>query len=174
MKKLLVLFLLIFTSIAFSQNDPKKITGTVVDSKGAPIPSVTVTFEDKNTATDLDGKYSIEVKNSKSILRFSYLGFAPQIVVVGKNKEINITLVESKNDLDEVVVVGYGTQKRSNVTGSISKYKNEKLDEVAVSRIDQALQGKIAGVQVQNISSEAGADAQISVRGISSMLVQIH
>jgi len=169
MKKLLVLFLLIFTSIAFSQNDPKKITGTVVDSKGAPIPSVTVTFEDKNTATDLDGKYSIEVKNSKSILRFSYLGFAPQIVVVGKNKEINITLVESKNDLDEVVVVGYGTQKRSNVTGSISKYKNEKLDEVAVSRIDQALQGKIAGVQVQNISSEAGADAQISVRGISSI-----
>jgi TonB-linked SusC/RagA family outer membrane protein len=169
MKKLLLLFLLIFTSIAFSQNDPKKITGTVVDSKGAPIPSVTVTFEDKNTTTDLDGKYSIEVKNSKSILRFSYLGFAPQIVVVGKNKEINITLVESKSELDEVVVIGYGTQKRSNVTGSISKYKNEKLDEVAVSRLDQALQGKIAGVQVQNISSEAGADAQISVRGISSV-----
>jgi TonB-linked SusC/RagA family outer membrane protein len=169
MKKLLLLFLLIFTSIAFSQNDPKKITGVVVDSKGAPIPSVTVTFEDKNTTTDLDGKYSIEVKNSKSILRFSYLGFATQIVVVGKNKEINITLVESKSELDEVVVIGYGTQKRSNVTGSISKYKNEKLDEVAVSRLDQALQGKIAGVQVQNISSEAGADAQISVRGISSV-----
>jgi TonB-linked SusC/RagA family outer membrane protein len=169
MKKLLLLFLLIFTSIAFSQNDPKKITGKVVDSKGDPIPSVTVTFEDKDTTTDLEGKYSIEVKNSKSILRFSYLGFAPQIVVVGKNKEINITLVESKSELDEVVVIGYGTQKRSNVTGSISKYKNEKLDEVAVSRIDQALQGKIAGVQVQNISSEAGADAQISVRGISSI-----
>ncbi len=169
MKKLLVLFLLIFTSIAFSQNDPKKITGTVLDSKGDPIPGVTITFEEKNTTTDLDGKYSIEVKNSKSILRFSYLGFAPQIVVVGKNKEINITLQESKSELDEVVVIGYGTQKRSNVTGSISKYKNEKLDEVAVSRIDQALQGKIAGVQVQNISSEAGADAQISVRGISSI-----
>ena len=169
MKKLLLLFLLIFTSIAFSQNDPKKISGTVVDSKGDPIPGVTITFEEKNTTTDLDGKYSIEVKNSKSILRFSYLGFAPQIVVVGKNKEINITLVESKSELDEVVVIGYGTQKRSNVTGSISKYKNEKLDEVAVSRIDQALQGKIAGVQVQNISSEAGADAQISVRGISSI-----
>lgn len=169
MKKLLVLFLLIFTSISFSQNDPKKVSGTVVDSKGAPIPGVTVTFEDKNTATDLDGKYTIEVKNSKSILRFSYVGFAAQIVVVGKNKEINVTLVESKNELDEVVVVGYGTQKRSNVTGSISKYKNEKLDEVAVSRLDQALQGKIAGVQVQNISSEAGSDAQISVRGISSI-----
>ncbi len=169
MKKPLVLFLLIFTSIIYSQTELKKISGLVVDNKGLPIPGVTVTFEENNVATDLDGKYAIEVKNTKSILRFSYLGFAPQIVVVGKNKEINITLLEAKNELDEVVVIGYGTQKRSNVTGSISKYKNEKLDEIAVSRLDQALQGKIAGVQVQNISSEAGADAQISVRGISSI-----
>ena len=169
MKKPLLLFLLIFTSIIYGQGDAKKVTGTVVDDKGLPIPNVTVTFEDKDSFTDLDGKYTIEVKNSKSILRFSYLGFAPQIVVVGKNKEINITLQEEKNQLDEVVVIGYGTQKRSNVTGSISKYKNEKLDEIAVSRLDQALQGKIAGVQVQNISSEAGADAQITVRGISSI-----
>ena len=168
MKKPLILFLLIFTSIIYSQTDTKKISGTVVDDKDAPIPGVTVTFEDKDTVTDFDGKYSIEVKNSKSILRFSYLGYAPQIMVVGKNKEINITLFEEKNQLDEVVVIGYGTQKRSNVTGAISKYKNEKLDEIAVSRLDQALQGKIAGVQVQNISSEAGADAQITVRGISS------
>ena len=169
MKKPLLFFLLIFTSFIYSQGDAKKVSGTVVDNKGVPIPGVTVTFEEKDTATDLDGKYTIEVKNSKSILRFSYLGFAPQIVVVGKNKEINITLLESKSELDEVVVIGYGTQKRSNVTGSISKYKNEKLDEIAVSRLDQALQGKIAGVQVQNISSEAGADAQITVRGISSI-----
>ena len=169
MKKPLLLFLLIFTSIIYGQGDAKKVTGTVVDDKGLPIPNVTVTFEDKDSFTDLDGKYTIEVKNSKSILRFSYLGFAPQIVVVGKNKEINITLQEEKNQLDEVVVIGYGTQKRSNVTGAISKYKNEKLDEIAVSRLDQALQGKIAGVQVQNISSEAGADAQITVRGISSI-----
>ena len=169
MKKPLILFLLIFTSIIYSQTDTKKISGTVVDDKDAPIPGVTVTFEDKDTVTDFDGKYSIEVKNSKSILRFSYLGYAPQIMVVGKNKEINITLFEEKNQLDEVVVIGYGTQKRSNVTGAISKYKNEKLDEIAVSRLDQALQGKIAGVQVQNISSEAGADAQITVRGISSI-----
>lgn len=169
MKKPLLFFLIIFTSIIYGQVDNRKISGTVVDIKGVPIPSVNVTFEEKDTTTDLDGKYTIEVKNSKSILRFSYLGFASQIVVVGKNKEINITLVESKNELEEVVVIGYGTQKRSNVTGSISKYKNEKLDEIAVSRLDQALQGKIAGVQVQNISSEAGADAQITVRGISSI-----
>ena len=169
MKKPLVLFLLIFTSIIYSQTESKIISGTVVDNKGVSIPGVTVTFEDKDIATDLVGKYSIEVKNSKSILRFSYLGYTSQIVIVGKNKEINIILLESKSELDEVVVIGYGTQKRSSVTGSISKYKNEKLDEIAVSRLDQALQGKIAGVQVQNISSEAGADAKISVRGISSV-----
>lgn len=169
MKKPLLFFLLIFSSIVYSQGDPKKVSGKVVDDKGIPIPNVTITFEEKDAFTDLDGKYTIEVKNSKSILRFSYLGFAPQVVVVGKNKEINITLLEEKNQLDEVVVIGYGTQKRSNVTGAISKYKNEKLDEIAVSRLDQALQGKIAGVQVQNISSEAGADAQITVRGISSI-----
>ena len=111
MKKPLILFLLIFTSIIYSQTDTKKISGTVVDDKDAPIPGVTVTFEDKDTVTDFDGKYSIEVKNSKSILRFSYLGYAPQIMVVGKNKEINITLFEEKNQLDEVVVIGYGNQK---------------------------------------------------------------
>ena len=169
MKKLFLLFLLIFSSIINAQSDKLKISGTVTDAQGKSIPGVTVTFEDTNTTTDLEGKYAISVKNSKSILRFTYIGFAAQIVVVGKNKEINITMTESKTELDEVVVIGYGTQKRSNVTGSVSKYKNDKLDEIAVSRLDQALQGKIAGVQVQNISSEAGADSQISIRGINSI-----
>ena len=169
MKKPILLFLLIFTSIIYAQTDKLKVSGIVADSKGMSIPGVIVTCEDKSVSTDIEGRYSIEVKNSKSILRFSYLGFALQVVVVGKNKEINITLLESKSELDEVVVIGYGTQKRSNVTGSVSKYKNEKLDEIAVSRLDQALQGKIAGVQVQNISSEAGADAVITIRGISSI-----
>ena len=169
MKKLFLLFLLIFSSIINAQTDKLKISGTVTDAQGKTIPGVTVTFEDTNTTTDLEGKYAISVKNSKSILRFTYLGYAAQIVVVGKNKQIDITLAESKTELDEVVVIGYGTQKRSNVTGSVSKYKNEKLDEIAVSRLDQALQGKIAGVQVQNISSEAGADTQISIRGINSI-----
>jgi TonB-linked SusC/RagA family outer membrane protein len=102
-------------------------------------------------------------------MRFSFIGFEPQIVVVGKNKTIDITLKESASALDEVVVVGYGTQKRSSVTGSVAKYKNEKLDEIAVSNLDQALQGKMAGVQVQNTSSEAGSATQIQIRGISSI-----
>ncbi len=169
MKKPFLLLLLILTSVIYSQTDKLKISGVVFDSKGESIPGVNVTSEDQSIQTDIEGKYSINVKSSKSILKYTSIGFDAQIVVVGKNKVINITLAESKNVLDEVVVIGYGTQKRSNVTGSVSKYKNEKMDEIAVSRLDQALQGKIAGVQVQNVSSEAGADAVISIRGISSV-----
>lgn len=169
MKKPILMFLLIFTSIIYGQTDKLKISGSVVDEKGLPIPGVTVSSENKGSSTDLQGKYSIDVKNSKSVLKFSFIGFEAQIVVVGKNKVIDITLKESASALDEVVVVGYGTQKRSNVTGAVAKYKNEKLDEVAVSRLDQALQGRIAGVQVQNTSSEAGSDTQITIRGISSV-----
>jgi TonB-linked SusC/RagA family outer membrane protein len=89
--------------------------------------------------------------------------------VVGKEKTIDIVLKESLSTLDEVVVIGYGTQKRSSVTGSVSKFQNEKLNELAVSRVDQALQGKIAGVNIQNTSSEAGTTPKITIRGISSI-----
>lgn len=169
MKKPILFFLLIFTSIIYSQSKDLNVSGTVVDAKGESIPGVTITFEDKSVTTDIEGKYSINVKNSKSILRFTYIGYEPQIVTVGKNKKIDIKLIESNTVLEDVVVIGYGTRKKSLVTGSISKYTNEKLDDIAVTRLDQALQGKIAGVQVQNISSEAGSDSSINIRGISSI-----
>ena len=169
MKKPILLFLLIFTSIIYAQADKLKVSGTVVDSKGMSIPGVTVTCEDKSVSTDIDGKYTIAIKNSKSVLKYTFVGFETQIVVVGKEKTIDIVLKESLSTLDEVVVIGYGTQKRSSVTGSVSKFQNEKLNELAVSRVDQALQGKIAGVNIQNTSSEAGTTPKITIRGISSI-----
>lgn len=165
MKNRILLFLLIFTSIIYAQTDKVKISGTVTDEKGLPIPSASINFDDKGITTDFDGKYTIEVRNSKTILKFSFIGYETQIVAAGTNKILNIILKESTNALDEVVVVGYGTQKRSNVTGSVAKYQNERLDEIAVSRLDQALQGKIAGVQIVNTSSEAGAEPKINIRG---------
>jgi TonB-dependent starch-binding outer membrane protein SusC len=168
MKKPILLFLLIFASISNAQTG-SKVTGTVVDSKGLSIPGVTVTSDLNSVSTDFDGKYSITVKNSKSILKFTFVGFETQLVPVGKEKTINVVLKESLSTLDEVVVIGYGTQKRSSVTGSVAKYQNEKLSELAVSRVDQALQGKIAGVQVINTSSEAGADPKINIRGAVSI-----
>ncbi|QBN17446.1 SusC/RagA family TonB-linked outer membrane protein [Flavobacterium nackdongense] len=168
MKKPILLFLLIFASIINAQTG-SKVTGTVVDSKGLSIPGVTVTSDLNSVSTDFDGKYSISVKNSKSILKFSFVGFETQLVPVGKEKTINVVLKESLSTLDEVVVIGYGTQKRSSVTGSVSKFQSEKLTELAVSRVDQALQGKIAGVNIQNTSSEAGSNPKITIRGISSI-----
>ncbi|WP_396184777.1 SusC/RagA family TonB-linked outer membrane protein [Flavobacterium sp.] len=168
MKKPILLFLLIFTSLIYSQTS-SKVSGTVVDGKGLSIPGVTVTCEDKSVSTDIDGKYTIAIKNSKSILKYTFVGFETQIVIAGKEKTIDIVLKESLSALDEVVVIGYGTQKRSSVTGSVSKFQNEKLNELAVSRVDQALQGKIAGVNIQNTSSEAGSNPKITIRGISSI-----
>jgi len=169
MKKPILLFLLIFTSIIYAQTDQRKVSGTVVDIKGISIPGVTVTSELSSVSTDVDGKYTIAIKNSKSVLKYTFVGFEVQIAVVGKEKTIDIVLKESVNALDDVVVIGYGTRKKSLITGAISKYTNEKLDDLAVTRLDQALQGKIAGVQVRNISSEAGADSSITIRGISSI-----
>ena len=163
MKKLFLLFLLISASAIYAQS--LKITGVVLDSKGLSIPGATISAADGSTTSDFDGKYTITVRNSKAVLKFSFIGFKTQIVEVGSNRVINVTLQDELNTLDEVVVIGYGTQKRSSVTGSVAKYQNEKLDEMAVSRVDQALQGKIAGVQITNTSSEAGADPKINIRG---------
>ncbi|MBW1654267.1 SusC/RagA family TonB-linked outer membrane protein [Flavobacterium quisquiliarum] len=169
MKKKILILLLVFSSIINAQTDKIKISGRVVDNAGQSIPGATITSEENSTITDFDGNYVINVKNSKSIIKYSFIGFATKTITVGNNKSINVTLVESANVLDDVVVIGYGTQKRSSVTGSVAKLKSDKFEDAPVSRLDNAIQGKIAGVRVQSISSEAGADTQINIRGISSV-----
>lgn len=169
MKKTVLIFLLVFSAIVNAQTDKIKISGKVVDNSGQAIPNATIVVDGNSIITDIDGKYSVQVSSSKSILKFSYLGFDTKTVTVGKNTTVNVTLLESNNVLNEIVVVGYGTQKRSSVTGSVAKLKSDKIENAPVSRLDQAIQGKIAGVRVQNISSEAGATTQINIRGISSV-----
>ena len=169
MKKLFLLFLIIITSAINAQTSGVKITGTVVDSKGLSIPGATVSAADGSTTTDFDGKYAIIVKSTKESLKYTFIGFKTQIIEVGTKKVINVKLLEEVNTLDEVVVVGYGTLKKSNVTSSISTYKNENMDQLPVSRVDQALQGKIAGVQIQNTSSAAGEAPVIRIRGQASI-----
>ncbi|NRS88045.1 TonB-linked SusC/RagA family outer membrane protein [Flavobacterium sp. 7E] len=169
MKKTILMFLLVLSSVMNAQNDKIKISGKVLDNTGQGIPNATVSADGNSVVTDIDGKYAITVNNTKSIVTFSYLGFDSKTATVGKNTIVNVTLQESNNVLDEIVVVGYGTQKRSSVTGSVAKLKSDKIENAPVSRLDQAIQGKIAGVRVQNISSEAGATTQINIRGISSV-----
>jgi TonB-linked SusC/RagA family outer membrane protein len=167
---LLIVPLLFAFSLAVAQN--KVITGKVTNKDtGEPMQGVNI-LADKakgGTATKADGSYSITVDKKTTVLIFSYVGYATQNISIADKAAINVVLSPSITTTDEVVVIGYGTQKKSSVTGAVSKYKNEKLDESPVSRLDQALQGKIAGVQVQNVSSEAGSDPKVQVRGISSI-----
>ncbi len=171
MRKLLALALvqcLLFTS-AFAQT--KEITGKVVDSTtGEPLSGVSVVTDKKGLATTTkgDGTFSLRTDSKVTVLIFSSVGFTSQTFPVSSVPS-TIELTKASAAMDEVVVIGYGTQKKSSVTGAVSKYRNERLDEAPVSRLDQALQGKIAGVQIQNVSSEAGSDPKIRVRGLSSI-----
>ncbi|MDB5208409.1 MAG: TonB-dependent receptor [Flavisolibacter sp.] len=154
---------------AFAQK--KEITGKVIDSAtGEALSGVSVLSDKKGSAvsTTVDGAFKISVDAASSVLIFSSVGYVSQTVPINAMTSA-IRLSKSAAAMDEVVVIGYGTQKKSSVTGAVSKYKNERLDESPVSRLDQALQGKIAGVQIQNTSSEAGSDPKIRVRGLSSI-----
>lgn len=151
----------------------REITGTVTNkTTGEALEGVNIVVDKSKsgTSTKKDGTYTISVKQSKVTLIFSSIGFATQMLQIDKNtNEVNIQMVPSISDNAEVVVIGYGTQRRGDVTGAITKFKDDKLDEAPVVRLDQALQGKIAGVQVQNLSSEAGSPPKVTVRGISSI-----
>lgn len=175
MRKVQCLFflpLLLLFSIAGAQNIV--ITGKVINKEtGGPLAGVNILANKSKggVVSNSDGTYSITVKSATPSLIFSYVGFTPQTIWIDGRNVINATLsISSKaNALDEVVVIGYGTQKKSSVTGSVSRYSNDRMDETANSRLDQELQGKIAGVRVQNIASEAGSDPKVSIRGISSV-----
>ena len=169
MKKLLLILFAILTTHMYSQDTKKEVTGTVTDETGNTLIGVTVLSGENGTYTDFDGKYKIIVDNTSSKITFSSIGLETIEIIVGDQKEINVILKENILKMDDVVVIGYGTQKRENVTGSVAKVKSENIENAPVSRLDQALQGKIAGVRIQNVSSEAGADTKISVRGISSI-----
>ncbi|UKT62781.1 SusC/RagA family TonB-linked outer membrane protein [Pedobacter mucosus] len=149
----------------------KVVTGIILDEKNQPVPGVGVKNETsgKGTVTDGSGKFSIEA-NPAEILRFSYIGYKTQTVTVGNQSSYNIKLVQSSNtDLDDVVVVGYGTVKKSDLTGSVGVVKATELQERPASSLNQALAGRIAGVQVNTNSGRPGGQTNIKIRGFSSI-----
>jgi TonB-linked SusC/RagA family outer membrane protein len=166
---LLVLFLLL---VSAGMAQKKLITGKIINQSGNdPLQGVNVLADKQKggSSSSADGTYTITVSEKSTVLIFSYVGFASQTVLIDGRNNINISMVPITITADEVVVIGYGTQKKSSVTGAVSKFRNERLDETPVSRLDQALQGKIAGVQIQNINSESGSDPTIRIRGLSSI-----
>ncbi|NDV78152.1 SusC/RagA family TonB-linked outer membrane protein [Dysgonomonas sp. 511] len=178
LKAKVIIMILVFFGISQSllaQSTPSQggieVTGTVVDNTGVPLIGVTVSVQGTTTGTitDFDGNYKVQVPSNKSVLLFKMVGFVQQTITVGSQKEINVTMAEDLQMLDEVVVVGYGVQKKSHLTGSITKVKTDGLEDIPASRLDQALQGRIAGVQIQNTTSEIGVAPQVRVRGMGSI-----
>ncbi|MDO7173279.1 SusC/RagA family TonB-linked outer membrane protein [Mariniflexile sp. AS56] len=167
--KLALIAILLFNLAVFAQNTT--VTGQVVSATdNIPIPGVNVIVlkTSKGTTTDFDGGFQIDVK-AGDVLQFSYIGFVTQVQIVGNQKSINVSLVEDLAKLDEVVVIGYGTQKKSHLTGAISKVVNDNLDQIAASRVDDALIGQVSGVNIQATDGEAGAAPTITIRGVGSM-----
>ena len=167
--KIALLVMMLVNIFAFSQE--KTLTGLVTsEGDNSPLPGVSVTILNtpKGVQTDFDGKFTIKVKNG-DVLQFSYLGFKSLAVIIDGQKTLNVILTEDVSSLDEIIVVGYGTQKKSHLTGAISKVKNEKLDQIAVARVDDALIGQVSGVNIQATSAEAGAAPTITIRGFGSI-----
>ncbi len=147
-----------------------EVTGTVSDETGNPIPGVTVSVKGKSqgTITDLNGNFSLEV-NEGDVLIFSFIGYQKKVITVVDQKVINVTLVESVQELDEVVITGYGTQRIKDVTGSISNISTDDIESRPMLQFQDALQGKAAGVQIISPSGKPQSGAFIRIRGTTSI-----
>ena len=162
-----VLFLLMCVPFAMAQG-PAKVTGKVIDDLGEPMIGVSVQVKGTTSGaiTDIDGNYSVNVEPGATLV-FSYVGYIPQEHVV-KGGTLNVTLKEDTETLEEVVVIGYGVQKKSSVTGAISQVKAADMENRTITTAAQALQGKTAGVQLITSSGGPGETPTIRVRGYSS------
>lgn len=146
------------------------VTGQVVDRAGLPVPGVTVTIPGSGigAATDAEGKYNLSVPE-ESTLVFSFIGFVTKSVVVGNQTVINVILVEEMSSLEEVIVVGYGTQRKSDITGSVGVVSSKEFENEPILQVGQALQGKVAGLQVSQNSGAPGSGLLVRVRGTGTV-----
>ena len=164
-----VIFLIIGTLSVSAENHPVK--GTVIDEKtNSTLIGVSVIVEGTTvgTVTDMNGNFTINVPSESSILKFSYIGYTSQKVKLNGQSELKVTLSENLKNLDEVIVVGYGTQKKSVVTAAISRVSSDDIVRVAPMRIEDALKGTTSGVTVTASSGQPGAGSQVRIRGIGT------
>ena len=172
MKKLTI-FLAFLLFVAFQAAAQMQITGTVTGAEdGLPIPGVSVVVLDNTTigtTTDFDGNYSLTVPSSAETLVFSFVGMKTQEVLIAGQSVINVTLETETLGLDEVIVTGYSSIRKSEVTGSSVQVGGEELANMPVVSVDQALQGKVAGVNISSSSGTPGSVQDIRIRGVSSI-----
>ena len=164
---LLILFLALST---YGYGQGRTVQGTITDDQGEPIPGTTVAVKGTTigTVSDIDGKYSLNVPET-GILVFSFIGFQIQEIPIGNQSIIDVQLKAQVSDLGEVVVVGYGVQRKSDLTGSVSSVGSKEIKQVAIASLDQALQGRASGVQVTQASAAPGGGVSIRIRGGNSI-----
>jgi TonB-linked SusC/RagA family outer membrane protein len=168
MKKILVIFLWVISVSAFAQS--QNITGKITDSSGEPLPGATVVVKGTTTgtSTNFDGNYELPNVSSETVLIFSFVGFIPQEITVGNQSTISVTMQPDAIGIEEVVAIGYGTVKKSDLTGSVATVATEEAYVAPVASLSNALQGRAAGVQVTS-GGAPGSDASIVIRGGNSI-----
>ncbi|MGS0526407.1 carboxypeptidase-like regulatory domain-containing protein [Zobellia nedashkovskayae] len=146
-----------------------QVSGVVKDSDGIVLPGANVLVKGTTvgTQTDFDGNYTIEA-SAEDTLIFSYIGYTEQSILVGNQSSINVSLVADSQELDEIIVIGYGSQKKSLVTGAITSIDSKALSNNTFTRAEQALQGRTPGVYVVPNSGAPGASPKVRIRGVSS------
>lgn len=165
-----LLALLLITSL-YAQNASRTITGTVKDHNGAAIPGATVQVKNSQivSATNTLGVFSLTIPANAKTLVITSIGMKPEEVSIGTSPVIEVTLEAAAQNLNEVVVIGYGTAKRANITSSISSVSAKDIKDLPVAGVDQAIQGKVAGVTVTNNSGQPGGGVNIKVRGVTTI-----
>ena len=169
MKFILPYFFFLITVNSFAQIP---LSGLITDAAdGQPLIGASVSLKDAagGTTTDIDGRFRLNVASEEAILLVSYVGYVSQEILVGKQREIVVSLLENQSVLDEVVVVGYGAQKRSTISGAVSSISADDISELPILRTEQALQGRVAGVSVAQNSGSPGSALTVRIRGIGSI-----
>ncbi len=164
----LFILCMLLSTLTFAQQ--RELTGTVKDNKGEPLPGVSILVKSTNTgtATDMDGKYTLKVSTG-DVLVFSFIGYKPQTIAIADQKVLDVTMQDDVEQLQEVVVIGYGAVKKNDATGSVTAIKPDELSKGITTSAQDMLMGKVAGVSVISNDGTPGAGAQIRIRGGSSL-----
>lgn len=169
--KLCVLSVLLIGWGVLNAQNQWTVTGKVQDPKGEPLIGVSIILKGTSTGviTDIDGNYSVNVGSKQDVLVFSYIGFTNQEIIVGDKRRVDVVLQEDMKILDEVVVVGYGTQRKSDLTGGISTLDADKIASMPATSLGQKLQGRISGLNIQLGNAKPGENQTLRVRGQKSL-----
>jgi TonB-dependent starch-binding outer membrane protein SusC len=170
LKQKLTCYMLLLCMAIPAMAQDKTVSGTITDATGTPLPGVVVVVKGKtnNTVTDISGKYNIKCSVG-DVISCSFLGYQTKEATIGNETNIDLSLTENVQELNEVVVIGYGVQKKSDLTGSVASVSSKDIRNMPVTRVDEALQGKAAGVQIFQNSGQPGSEPKIRVRGLATV-----